>query len=123
MKAKAASAAIIAILASRNNTMALTRSIRLNAGGLDLPRPIAEVVADELHELLRRLADQLERVGREHAARIRRDEGAVGIGSDLINNRLRQTGGSEQSPPTAGRKPGHARLGNSRQVRTHRNSF
>src|SRR5580658_2851121 len=77
MKAKAASAAIIAILESRNTTtMGPTRSIRLNAGGLDLSRPIAEVVADELHELLGRLAHQLERVGREQSARFRRDEGA-----------------------------------------------
>src|ERR1700736_5987454 len=98
MKAKAASAAIIAILASRTNTMALIRSIRLNAGGLDLPRPIAEVVADELHELLGRLANQLERVGREHAARVRRDEGACGIGSDLVDHRLGQAGRPEQSP-------------------------
>src|ERR1700741_2269057 len=99
MKANAASAAIITILARRNTSIGLTRSIRLNAGGLDLPRPIVEVVADELRELLGRLAHQLERVGREHAARVRRDEGACGVDSDLINNRLRQTGWPEQAPP------------------------
>src|ERR1700682_5523309 len=120
MKAKAASAATIAILQSRNNTMALTRSVRLNAGGLDLPRPIAEIVADELHELLGRLAHQLERVGREQRARFRRDEGAGGIGSDLVEHRLGQIGRPEQSPPAAGRKTRHARLRNGRQVRSDR---
>src|SRR5580692_7232757 len=120
MKAKAASAAIIAILQSRNNTMGFTRSIRLNAGGLDLSRPIAEVVADELHELLGRLVNQLERVGREQGTRFRRDEGAFCIGSDLIDHRSGQTGWPEQSPPAAGRKTWHARLRDGRQVRTHR---
>src|ERR1700733_13811163 len=102
MKAKAASAAIIAILASRNSTMAPTRSIRLNAGSLDLPRPIVEVVADELHELLGRLANQLERVGREQRPRGRRDQGACRIGPDLIDHRPGQAGRSEEPPPSAG---------------------
>ena len=72
-----------------------SRSIRLNAGGLDLPRPIAEVVADELHELLGRLLNQLERVGCEQSTRFRRDESAVDIGSDLVDHWPWQTGRSE----------------------------
>ena len=75
--------------------MGLTRSIRLNAGSLDLSRPIIQIIADKLHELLRRLLNQLERVGLEQSMHLRCGEGSLDIGSDLIDHRLGQIGWSE----------------------------
>jgi hypothetical protein len=72
-----------------------SRSIGLNAGSLDLARPIIEVIADKLYELLRRLVNQLERIGLEQSMGFRRGEGSRDIGSDLIDHRPGQIGWSE----------------------------
>src|SRR5580698_9382205 len=75
----------------------MSRSIGLDTGGLDLPRPIIEVVVDELHELLRRFLNELERVGLEQRPCFRRGEGSLDIGSDLIEHRSGHIGRAEQS--------------------------